>query len=94
MRILDGAVIMIICVVVAAVLALFGGIIIDEFYYQVESAGLWNNIPTAWQGTGTLFSMINLYYFGCIALAGAGVLIFLLAVYENEANDTRLQYYG
>ena len=94
MRIMDGAIIMIVCVVCAAVLALMGGLVLDNVYFLIEDTGLWNNIPTNWQTTGSLFSVINLYYFGCIAVAGAGILIFVLAVYEQEANDTRMQYYG
>ena len=93
MKIMDGAIIMIICVFVAAILALMGGIVLDNVYLMIEDAGLWNNIPTNWQTTGQLFSVINLYYFGCLVVGGAGVLVFVLSILEHQSSD-QVQYYG
>ena len=89
---MEGAIIMIVLNLLAAVLAFFGGIILDNFYQFFRLGGYYEALPIAWQGTGTLMSMINLYYFACIVIAGVGWLIFALSIYKNEGIDTQRMY--
>ena len=93
MKVMDAGIIMIVCIFIGVVCALFGGMVLDETYYQVEDAGLWNGLPSEWTDTGTLFNFINLYYIGCTVIPFIGIGIFVKSWFEREGTD-RVQYYG
>ena len=91
---MEGAIIMVILNVTAAILALFGGIILDNFYKFIQDGGYYEALPVAWQGSDTLISVINLFYFSCVVIAGAGWLLFALSLLQREGIDTStMKYY-
>jgi hypothetical protein len=91
---MEGAIIMIVLNVTAAIIALFGGIILDNFYSWIRDSGMYEAIPVAWQGTDTMLSVVNLFYFSCVVVAGAGWLIFILSLLQREGIDTAtMRYY-
>lgn len=91
---MEGAIIMITLNLVAAILAFFGGIIIDNFYKMMQDGGFFDAIPIAWDSSGSLLSIINLYYLTCILIAGTGWLVFALSIYRREGVDAQATYYG
>ena len=89
----EGAIIMVICEFTAAILALFGGIVLDNFYKFFGDAGIFNDIPIQWQSQSQVLSAINLYYLACVVLAIGGILIFVQTVYQREGVDTTRYMY-
>jgi len=90
----EGAIIMIVLIVLAAVLALLGGMVMDNIYRTFETTGLFASIPNAWDSSSQLLSIINLYYCTCIIIALLGVGIFIQSIYQKDGIDTQMNYYN
>ena len=87
-----GFVIMVICIVTSIILALTGGIVIDNVYGGVYDAGMYDDLPETWNNGDSMFGMMNLYYLCCVGIALVGVVAFVLSILRKEPVDSVYQY--
>lgn len=76
------------------VMALAGGMILDETFGHFDMLGWFDNAPSQWTEGGTwstLFTTMNLYYFLCFLFPIVGVACFVKSVIASQGYDQYLE---
>lgn len=91
-RFAGGVVIMVVCILTAIILALCGGLVIDQFYGSMFEAGMYDDVHGGWDTSGEFYTLVNAWFFFCIAIALVGVIAFVLSWLRREGVDTIYDY--
>lgn len=89
-----GFIIMISFCLFGVVLALAGGLVLDEFLGHFDKIGYLDNANPEWTEGGTwsnLFTTVNLYYFVCFLFPIIGIAAFVKSVIASQGYDQYLE---
>lgn len=89
-----GFVIMVAFCIIGIVMALTGGLILDETFGHLDVLGWFDNAPSSWTEGGTwsnLFTVMNLYYFLCFLFPVIGIAAFVKSVIASQGYDQYLE---
>lgn len=89
-----GFIIMVACCIFGLIMALVGGIILDETFGHLDSLGWFDNADSDWTENGTwgnLFTTMNLYYFMCFLFPIVGIACFIKSIIASQGYDQYLE---
>ena len=85
----QGFVIMVVFCIVGAVMALFGGLILDQVYLRMDIMGAFD-VPPAWDSMDELNFGMNLYYGVCMLFPIVGIAAFIKTIIRKQGYDSYL----
>lgn len=89
---LEGAIIMILGIVITILLSLGGGLTLDHLYVSFDEAGI-HDISPSWSGAvGDVNYLTNLFYIACLLPGILGIAVFAITIFWKEGIDVQYQY--
>jgi hypothetical protein len=84
-----GFVTMVGCCLLGLLLSMFGGLILDSMWKQMDIAGAFDVSP-AWQSVGTQYASLNLWYFFCALIPVLGIFNFVYSLIKKKDKPARM----
>ncbi len=86
-----GFVIMVVACFMGLVMALVGGMVLDNVFTGVDDLGWFDEYGNTWDSDwGNMFSLVNLYYFLCALFPIVGIACFVKTVIARQGYDEYL----
>lgn len=89
----SGFFIMLIGILISLVLVLFVGGYLDRQMDIMIDTGITGEEGTAWDTTGFVATLTNLFYVICCLPAGLGIIVFYLKITEEQAYNAYADYW-
>jgi len=73
--------------IVGAVLALFGGLMLDQIYLRMDIMGMFD-VPPQWDSMGSINFGMNLFYGVCFLFPVVGIACFIKSLLKRQGYDS------
>lgn len=82
----QGFVIMVVSIVIGVMMSFAGGIVVDSLIDGFTVAGVYD-VPAAWDSTGRINTLVNIYYFTMYLIPIIGIAVFITTVFKRQRYD-------